>query len=152
MRDAAGPLAGMIVAFKNNGLADLFATGKTGKINKKLPKRVPVRPARSDVAERPDAINLPGCDLRAVNGFDPTRYPVHVNGPFLHSIRIRGGQMLSVWISGRITKPVNTGSYVRPSRKRCPSHSRALPDGIIPASGKTKAKMARLRGLSRQHS
>jgi len=151
MRDAGGPRAGMMVSFKNNGLADLFETGKTGKISKKLPKRVPVRPERSDVAERPDDMNLPGCDLRALNGFDPTRYPVHVSGPFLHSTRIRGGQMLSVCISGRITTTVNGGSYVRLSRKRCPSHSRALPDGIIPATGKTRAEMAGLRGLSRQH-
>lgn len=36
-------------------------------------------------------------------------------------------------------------------RKRCPSHPGALLEDIIPATGKTKAEIARLLGISRQH-
>lgn len=34
---------------------------------------------------------------------------------------------------------------------RCPSHPGALLDDIIPATGKTKAEIAELLGISRQH-
>jgi antitoxin HigA-1 len=35
--------------------------------------------------------------------------------------------------------------------ERCPSHPGALLDDIIPATGKSKAEIARLLGISRQH-
>jgi antitoxin HigA-1 len=35
--------------------------------------------------------------------------------------------------------------------ERCPSHPGALLDEIIPATGKSKAEIARLLGISRQH-
>ena len=40
----------------------------------------------------------------------------------------------------------------RPARpsERCPSHPGALLDDIIPATGKSKAEIARLLGISRQ--
>jgi addiction module HigA family antidote len=38
------------------------------------------------------------------------------------------------------------------SRNRCPSHPGALlRDDVIPATGKTKAEIAQLLGISRQH-
>jgi addiction module HigA family antidote len=41
----------------------------------------------------------------------------------------------------------------KPARpmERCPSHPGALLDDIIPATGKSKAEIARLLGISRQH-
>jgi len=35
--------------------------------------------------------------------------------------------------------------------QRCPSHPGAVLDDIIPATGKSKAEIARLLGISRQH-
>jgi addiction module HigA family antidote len=35
--------------------------------------------------------------------------------------------------------------------ERCPSHPGALLEDIIPATGKSKAEVARLLGISRQH-
>jgi addiction module HigA family antidote len=35
--------------------------------------------------------------------------------------------------------------------ERCPSHPGALLEDIIPATGKSKAEIARLLGISRQH-
>jgi addiction module HigA family antidote len=40
---------------------------------------------------------------------------------------------------------------VMPHPDRCPSHPGALLDDIIPATGKTKAEIAQLLGISRQH-
>lgn len=86
----------MIRSFKHKGLADLFETGKTGKINKKLHKRVLVRLDRLDVAERPEDMNLPGFDFHALNGFDPTRYTVHVNGPWCITFEFEGTDAVRV--------------------------------------------------------
>ena len=35
-----------------------------------------------DQASRPEGLNIPGFDFHALKGFDPTRYTVHVNGPW----------------------------------------------------------------------
>jgi proteic killer suppression protein len=35
-----------------------------------------------DQATRPEDLNIPGFDFHALKGFDPTRYTVHVNGPW----------------------------------------------------------------------
>jgi proteic killer suppression protein len=45
-------------------------------------QRILVRLDRLDAAERPEDMNLPGFDFHALDGFNPTRYTVHVNGPW----------------------------------------------------------------------
>jgi toxin HigB-1 len=35
-----------------------------------------------DQASRPEDLNIPGFDFHALKGFNPTRYTVHVNGPW----------------------------------------------------------------------
>ena len=72
----------MIKTFKSKALADLFATGRSAKIDAKMQKRILLRLDRLDAAERPEDMNLPGFDFHALNGFNPTRYTVHVNGPW----------------------------------------------------------------------
>ena len=80
----------MIRSFRSKALADLFQTGKTAKIDAKMHKRILVRLDRLDVAERPDDMNLPGFDFHALRGFDPTRYTVHVNGPWCITFEFDG--------------------------------------------------------------
>jgi toxin HigB-1 len=72
----------MIKLFKHKALADLFQTGKTGKIDAKMHKRILVRLDRLEVSERPEDMDLPGFDFHHLRGFTPTRYTVHVNGPW----------------------------------------------------------------------
>ncbi|BCH15633.1 MULTISPECIES: type II toxin-antitoxin system RelE/ParE family toxin [unclassified Mesorhizobium] len=72
----------MIRSFKHKALADLFQTGKTGKIDAKMHKRILVRLDRLEVSERPEDMDLPGFDFHPLRGFTPTRYTVHVNGPW----------------------------------------------------------------------
>jgi proteic killer suppression protein len=45
-------------------------------------KRILVRLDRLAVSESPEDMNLPGFDFHALRGFSPTRYTVHVNGPW----------------------------------------------------------------------
>jgi len=72
----------MIRSFKNKGLAELFEKGTTAKIDKKLHSRIIVRLDALDAASAPEQMKLPGFDFHPLNGFDPTRYTVHVNGPW----------------------------------------------------------------------
>jgi proteic killer suppression protein len=87
----------MIKSFKNKALADLFQTGKSRKIDAKMHKRLLVRLDRLDAAERPEDMNLPGFDFHALNGFDPTRYSVHVNGPWCITFEFDGTDATRVY-------------------------------------------------------
>ncbi|MGB8366191.1 MAG: type II toxin-antitoxin system RelE/ParE family toxin [Rhizomicrobium sp.] len=72
----------MIKTFKSKALADLWSTGKTGKIDAKMHRRILVRLDRQDIAAKPEEMNVPGFDFHALKGHKPTRYSVHVNGPW----------------------------------------------------------------------
>ena len=80
----------MIKSFKNKALADLFQTGKSSKIDAKMQKRILVRLDRLDAAEKPEDMNLPGFDFHSLKGFNPTRYTVHVNGPWCITFEFDG--------------------------------------------------------------
>ena len=80
----------MIRSFKNRALAQLFETGTYGKIDAKMHKRVLVRLDRLDAAEAPEDMNLPGFDFHSLRGFKPTRYTVHVNGPWCITFEFDG--------------------------------------------------------------
>ncbi len=80
----------MIKSFKNKALADLFETGKTGKIDAKLHKRILVRLDALNDAANLDDLNMPGYDFHALHGFKPTRYTIHVNGPWCITFEFDG--------------------------------------------------------------
>jgi proteic killer suppression protein len=80
----------MIKSFKHKALADLFNTGKTAKIDSKIHKRIIVRLDALDAAQKPDDMNIPGFDFHSLNGFNPTRYTVHVNGPYCITFEFDG--------------------------------------------------------------
>lgn len=77
-------------------MAALFETGKTGRIDAKMHKRILVRLDRLDIAERPEEMSLPGFDFHALRGFDPTRYTVHVNGPWCITFEFDGKDAVRV--------------------------------------------------------
>lgn len=72
----------MIKSFSDKHLKELFETGATAKIDPKLHKRILVKLDRLDAATAISQLNLPGFDFHALKGFDPTRYTIHVNGPW----------------------------------------------------------------------
>ena len=85
----------MIRTFKSKSLADLWNTGKS-KIDVKLHRRILVRLDRLNVANRPEDMNLPGFNFHALKGFDPTRYTVHVNGPWCITFEFEDGDAVRV--------------------------------------------------------
>ncbi|EJN01711.1 type II toxin-antitoxin system RelE/ParE family toxin [Phyllobacterium sp. YR531] len=80
----------MIKTFKHKALADLFQTGKATKIDAKMHKRILVRLDRLDNAEKPEDMSLPGFDFHPLKGFNPTRFTVHVNGPWCITFEFDG--------------------------------------------------------------
>jgi proteic killer suppression protein len=70
----------MIKSFRNKALAALWETGKTGKIDAKMHRRILARLTSLDAAGKPEDMNIVGYDFHGLRGFDPTRYTVHING------------------------------------------------------------------------
>lgn len=86
----------MIKTFRNKALADLWNTGRTGKIDAKMHKRILLRLDRLNAAVAPDEMNLPGFDFHALHGFNPTRYTVHINGPWCITFEFEDGDAYRV--------------------------------------------------------
>ena len=72
----------MIRSFKSKPLAELWEKGRTSKIDAKMHERILRRLDRLDAAAMPQEMDIPGFDFHALRGFRPTRYSVHVNGPW----------------------------------------------------------------------
>jgi toxin HigB-1 len=86
----------MIKSFRSKALVRLFETGKASKIDAKMHKRILLRLDRLDVAGFPQDMNLPRFDFHALNGFDPTLYSVHVNGPWCITFEFDGNDVVRV--------------------------------------------------------
>ena len=86
----------MIKTFRSKALADLWSDGRTAKIDVKMHKRILIRLDRLDAATAPQQLNLPGFDFHALKGFVPTRYTVHVNGPWCITFEFDSGDAFRV--------------------------------------------------------
>ena len=86
----------MIRTFRSKALAELWARGRTAKIDAKISKRILIRLDRLNVASAPAQMNLPGFDFHALKGFVPIRYSVHVNGPWCITFEFDSGEALRV--------------------------------------------------------
>lgn len=83
-------IAYVIKTFNNKQLAALWA-GKRSKIDTRLIKRIFLRLDSLDVATTSDEMNLPGFNFHSLSGFNPTRYTVHVNGPWCITFEFNNG-------------------------------------------------------------
>lgn len=80
----------MIRSFRHKSLAQLFQTGRSGKVNPALRKRCLERLDALDAAEQPEDMNIPGFDFHGLQG-KPKRYTVHVNGPWCITFEFEAG-------------------------------------------------------------
>lgn len=71
----------MIKSFANKQLKSLWESGKS-RIDSRFHSRILRRLDALNVAAKPEDMNLPGFDFHALKGPKPTRYTVHVNGPW----------------------------------------------------------------------
>jgi proteic killer suppression protein len=80
----------MIRSFANKQLKALWE-GKRSKIDQRLHDRILRRLDRLDAASQPEDMNLPGFDFHTLRGVTPTRYTVHVNGPWCVTFAFENG-------------------------------------------------------------
>jgi proteic killer suppression protein len=85
----------MIRTFKNKELASLWETGRS-KIDQRLHGRLIERLDALDAAARAQDMNVPGYDFHPLRGFNPTRYSIHVNGPWCITFEFLEGDALRV--------------------------------------------------------
>ena len=86
----------MIKSFKSKALDDLWNTGRSGKIDARMHKRLMVRLSRLDALASLEELNLPGFDFHPLEGFNPTRYTVHINGPWCLTFEFDGTDIHAV--------------------------------------------------------
>ena len=86
----------MIGSFRSKALADLWNTGKSRRIDARMHKRIVLRLSRLDVIVSLDELNIPGFDFHPLKGFRPTRYTVHVNGPWCVTFEFDGKDIHAV--------------------------------------------------------
>lgn len=86
----------MIRSWQHKGLKELFETGQTSKIQSKFHDRILRRLDALNNAAKPEALNVPGFDFHALKGFRPTRYTVHVNGPWCITFEFDGADVAKV--------------------------------------------------------
>lgn len=80
----------MISSFRHKGLKELFEDGRTAKIDRNMQERIKRRLDAVDRATKPEHVNLPGFNFHALRGFNPTRYSVHINGPWCLTFEFDG--------------------------------------------------------------
>jgi len=85
----------MIKSFRSKELAALWNRGKC-RIDARMIKRIMVRLSRLHVAVKAEDMNLPSFDFHSLRSFNPTRYSVHVNGPWCITFEFEDGDASQV--------------------------------------------------------
>lgn len=91
----------MIASFRHKALEAFWRTGSKAGISPQLSTRIGRRLIAVQGATRPEDMNLPGFDFHRPQGDQPTRYTVHVNGPWC---------ITSGWLDGNAID-VDLGDY-----------------------------------------
>ncbi len=86
----------MIKSFKNKALLELFKVGRSAKIDVRLHKRILICLDAVNQAASIDDLKLPGYNFHALRGFTPTRYTIHVNGPWCITFEFDDGNAFYV--------------------------------------------------------
>jgi proteic killer suppression protein len=85
----------MIRSFEHKGLAELFACGRSRRVRQDLQRRWLRRLEALDQAESLTDLHVPGFNFHGLQGV-PTRYSIHVNGPWCITFAWEEGHALRV--------------------------------------------------------
>ena len=85
----------MIKTFRSKELSNLFAAGKS-KIDVRLHKRILLRLDTLDGVVSLEGLAIEGYDFHALRGFKPTRYTIHINGPWCITFEFSEGHAFQV--------------------------------------------------------
>jgi len=77
-------------------LADLFEIGQSAKIDARLHRRISVRLDALNDAVSIEDLRMPGYNFHALRGFRPTRYTIHINGPWCITFEFDNGDAYHV--------------------------------------------------------
>lgn len=86
----------MLKSFLHKGLSELWENGRTSRIDRRMHDRLKRRLDALDQADQPTDVALPGFDFHALKGFEPTRYTIHVNGPWCITFEFDAGDVVRV--------------------------------------------------------
>lgn len=86
----------MIKSFSSKGLSELWSKGSSGKIDAKLHGRIFERLDALEAATAVGDLNIPGFDFHSLKGFRPTRYTLHVNGPWCVTLEFSDGDVYRI--------------------------------------------------------
>lgn len=86
----------MIRSFKSKALDELWSTGRTTRISAKMHERILVRLVAINRAGYTGALNVSGFKFHALQGSGPTRYSIHVNGPWCLTFEFDDGHAYRV--------------------------------------------------------
>ena len=86
----------MIKSFRHKGLSELWSKDTTAKIDVRMHSRILKRLDALDRAKIPEDMDFPGFDFHPLNGFDPIRFSIHVNGPWCITFEMNDGDAYRV--------------------------------------------------------
>jgi toxin HigB-1 len=86
----------VLKSFKSKVLAALWEHGTSRKIDARMHGRILRRLDALHRAADPDDMNVPGFNFHALSGHRPTRYSVHVNGPWCITFEFEDGDAYRV--------------------------------------------------------
>jgi proteic killer suppression protein len=86
----------VIKSFRNKGLSELWSKDRSSRIDRRLQERVLERLDALDAAKIAEDMNVPGYDFHGLRGFKPTRYTVHINGPWCITFEFLDGDAYRV--------------------------------------------------------
>ncbi len=86
----------MLKTFKSKGLAELWERDQTTKIDVRFHARILRVLDRLDAAIVPQEMNVPGLRFHSLRGYKPTRYTVHINGPWCVTFEFKDGHAYQV--------------------------------------------------------
>lgn len=85
----------MIKTFKNKELAALWADSRS-KIDVKMHKRIIIRLEVLDSAVAIENLNIQGYKFHGLQGFNPKRYTIHINGPWCLTFEFEHGNAFNL--------------------------------------------------------
>jgi toxin HigB-1 len=85
----------VIKTFKSKELSALFAGGRS-KIDARLHRRIITRLDTLDRASSIENLMIEGYNFHPLRGFKPTRYTIHVNGPWCITFEFLEGHVFQV--------------------------------------------------------
>jgi proteic killer suppression protein len=86
----------VIKTFKHKALSELWSGGQARRIDQRLQARILRLLDRLDAAVKPQDMDFAGTQFHPLRGFNPTRYTVHVNGPWCITFEFLDGQAFEV--------------------------------------------------------